>query len=204
MVAYSGDCAPVRLAARVLGAADAAWRDGQTNNWRQCQLTNFDPSHIRTETEAIAGGVACIADAQHQMARAVSRATRKRPYVNVDALTQSEVDELRAAIAEGSPVKTAQRVADDPALVGMYEELSSLGLVETRMDMDGALCLASVSPLGIWAVEKRELLDAEEVAARERQWRHEREMTWITALAGILGAVIGSILTVALTLWLLP
>lgn len=167
-------------------------------------MTNFDLSHIRTETEAIAGGVAGIADAQQQMANAVSRATRKRPYVNVDALTQSEVDELRVAIAEGSPAKTAQRIADDPALVGMYHELSSLGLVEMAMDMDGALCLAFVSPLGIWAVEKRELLDAEEAAARERQWRHERKMTWITALAGILGAVIGSILTVALTLWLLP
>lgn len=167
-------------------------------------MTNFDLSHIRTETEAIAGGVAGIADAQQQMAQAVSRATRKRPYVNVDALTQSEVDELRAAIAEGSPVKTAQRIADDPTLVGMYEELSSLGLVETATNIDGAFCLAFVSPLGIWAVEKRELLDAEETAARERQWRHERKMTWITAAAGILGAVIGSVLTVALTLWLLP
>ena len=167
-------------------------------------MTNFDLSHIRTETEAIAGGVAGIADAQQQMAEAVSRATRKRPYVNVDALTQSEIDELRAAIAEGSPVKTAQRIADDPTLVGMYEELSSLGLVETATDMDGAFCLAFVSPLGIWAVEKRELLDAEEAAARERQWRHEREMTWITALAGLAGAVFGAVLTVALTYWLLP
>lgn len=167
-------------------------------------MTNFDLSHIQTETEAIAGGVAGIADAQQQMAKAVSRATRKRPYVNVDALTQSEIDELRSAIAEGSPVKTAQRIADDPTLVGMYEELSSLGLVETATDMDGAFCLALVSPLGIWAVEKRELLDAEEAAARERQWRHEREMTWITALAGLAGAVIGSVLTVALTYWLLP
>ena len=112
-------------------------------------MTNFDLSHIQTETEAIAGGVAGIADAQQQMAKAVSRATRKRPYVNVDALTQSEIDELRAAIAEGSPVKTAQRIADDPTLVGMYEELSSLGLVETATDMDGALCLVFVSPLGI-------------------------------------------------------
>lgn len=110
-------------------------------------MTNFDLSHIRTETEAIAGGVAGIADAQQQMAEAVSRATRKRPYVNVDALTQSEIDELRAAIAEGSPVKTAQRIADDPTLVGMYEELSSLGLVETATDMDGAFCLAFVSRL---------------------------------------------------------
>lgn len=167
-------------------------------------MANFDLSHIRTETEATAGGVAGIADTQQQMAEAVSRATRKRPYVNVDALTQSEIDELRAAIAEGSPVKTAQRIADDPTLVGMYEELSSLGLVETATDMDGAFCLAFVSPLGIWAVEKRELLDAEEAAARERQWRHEREMTWITALAGLAGAVIGSVLTVALTYWLLP
>lgn len=167
-------------------------------------MTNFDLSHIRADTGAIADGVADIADAQQQMARAVSRATRKRPYVNVDALTQSEIDELRVAIAEGSPVKTAQRITDDPTLVGMYEELSSLGLVETATDMDGAFCLAFVSPLGIWAVEKRELLDAEEAAARERQWRHEREMTWITALAGLAGAVIGSVLTVALTYWLLP
>lgn len=29
-------------------------------------------------------------------------------------------------------------------------------------------------------------------------------MTWITALAGLAGAVIGSVLTVALTYWLLP
>lgn len=158
-------------------------------------MTNFDLSHIRTDTGAIADGVAGIADAQQQMARAVSRATRKRPYVNVDALTQSEVDELRMAIAEGSPVKTAQRVADDPALVGMYDELSSLGLVETMVDMDGALCFVLVSPLGIWAVEKRELRGAEEAAARERQWRHDRTMTWIAALAGLAGAIIGAIIS---------
>lgn len=66
-------------------------------------MTNFDLSHIQTETEAIAGGVAGIADAQQQMAKAVSRATRKRPYVNVDALTQSEIDELRAAIGDAFP-----------------------------------------------------------------------------------------------------
>lgn len=158
-------------------------------------MTNFDLSHIRTDTGAIADGVAGIADAQQQMARAVSRATRKRPYVNVDALTQSEVDELRMAIAEGSPVKTAQRVVDDPALVGMYDELSSLGLVETMVDMDGALCFVLVSPLGIWAVEKRELRGAEEAAARERQWRHDRTMTWIAALAGLTGAIIGAIIS---------
>lgn len=158
-------------------------------------MTNFDLSHIRTDTGAIADGVAGIADAQQQMARAVSRATRKRPYVNVDALSQSEVDELRMAIAEGSPVKTAQRVADDPALVGMYDELSSLGLAETMVDMDGSLCFVLVSPLGIWAVEKRELRGAEEAAARERQWRHDRTMTWIAALAGLAGAIIGAIIS---------
>lgn len=167
-------------------------------------MTNFDLSHIRTETEAIAGGVAGIADAQQQMAEAVSRATRKRPYVNVDSLTQSEIDELRAAIAEGSPVKTAQRIADDPTLVGMYEELSSLGLVETPADMDGAFCLAFVSPLGIWAVEKRRQRAEEHAAELERQWRHDRTMTWIAAIAGFAGAVIGAVLTVALTYWLLP
>ena len=167
-------------------------------------MTNFDLSHIQTETEAIAGGVAGIADAQQQMAKAVSRATRKRPYVNVDALTQSEIDELRAAIAEGSPVKTAQRIADDPTLVGMYEELSSLGLVETATDMDGAVRLVFVSPLGIWAVEKRRQRAEEHAAELERQWRHDRTMTWIAAISGLAGAVIGAVLTVALTYWLLP
>lgn len=167
-------------------------------------MADFDLSHIWSDTRAMANGVAGIADAQQLMAQTVSRASKKRPYVSVDALTQSEVDELRTAMAENSPTKTARRVADDPVLVGMYEELSSLGLVETSTDLDGMLCFVFVSPLGAWAVEKRHQRDAEAIAERERQWRHDRKMTWIAALSGVLGAIVGSLLTVALEYWLLP
>lgn len=42
MAAYSGDCAPVRLAARALGASDAGGRDGL-----ECCLLAIDEKGIK-------------------------------------------------------------------------------------------------------------------------------------------------------------
>lgn len=86
----------------------------------------------------------------------------------------------------------------------MYEELSQLGLVESFRGPNGEPYAIHVTSKGSWAVEKRRQRDAEAIAERERQWRHDRKMTWIAALSGVLGAIVGSLLTVALEYWLLP
>lgn len=167
-------------------------------------MIEFDISHIRTAAEATAESISNISESQKTAASALAKITRQRPYVNVDALTSSEIAELERAIGEGSPEMTGKRVSSDLTLTGMYNGMESLGLVANINGMNGRPELVLVSALGMWAVEKRRQRDEEAQEDRERQWKHDRTMTWIAAIAGLVGAVIGAVLTVALTYWLLP
>lgn len=151
-----------------------------------------------------AGGIRSIAASQASISRAAPPSGPARADVNVDALSSEEVAELELAIASGDAGKVARRAMSTPELSGMYEELSQLGLVEAFRGPDGEMYAIYVTSMGSWAVEKRRQRDAEAAAEREHQWRHDRKMTWVAALSGVLGAVVGSLLTVALEYWLLP
>lgn len=158
-------------------------------------MNEFDLHHIRDATESLSESVSDISSSQRLAAEALAKAARKRPYVDIDALTTAEVEELSRLIAEDSPRGTAERISTDMGLVGMYDELARLGLVDAHNGMDGKPGVVFVTPLGVWAVEKRHQRDAEALAGREHQWAHDRKMTWIAAIAGLIGAMIGAVIS---------
>lgn len=122
-----------------------------------------------------------------------------RQRVDVDALTDAEVDELEAlATCEDAAERSQGRIAQSEALEGMYAELAALGLV----DVDSGGTVIGVRPVGLWAVEKRRQRTAEREADVARQLAHDRKMTLISAMAGLVGAIVGSPLTVLLPIWL--
>lgn len=163
-------------------------------------------SEIKKTLEKMNGTLSEVGKGVSALGTAQKKAMRSddaRRIVDVDALTDAEVDELRELIGHTADLTAYSkgRIADGGDSVrGMYREFEKLGLLAMAGD-DGAFAL---SPSAWWAVEKRDQLAAERTAELERQWTHDRKMTWIAAISGLVGAVIGAVLTVLLTRWLLP
>lgn len=155
-------------------------------------------AEIKKSIDGVSKGLASISKVVGELRKTQEKAPEResrRVVVDVDALTDAEVSELVTIIeADG------RDPAADVTAVGMRQELKRLGFINCLAD--GTVYY--VDPLASWAVEKRRQRAEEHAAELERQWRHDRTMTWIAAIAGLAGAVIGAVLTVALTCWLLP
>lgn len=154
-------------------------------------------SEIKKTLEKMNGTLSEMSKGVSALGAAKKRAVRAddaRRVVDVDALTDAEVDELRALVGHSADLAAYSkgRIADGGDSVrGMYREFEKLGLLTTAGD-DGVFVLSSSA---WWAVEKRNQLAAERKAELERQWAHDRSMTWIAAAAGLVGAVIGGLLS---------
>ncbi len=158
----------------------------------------------RSELSKIDASLKQVSSSIDKIAGIQKRAPEKegaRKAIDVDALTEAEVDELKALISVEDPISYSfAKISEDASYAGMYSELSRLGLV--LLDADGSVFL--VTKNANWAVEKSAQRVAEREADVARQEAHDRKMTLIAAAAGLVGAIIGAVLTVALTYWLLP
>lgn len=154
-------------------------------------------SEIKKTLEKMNGTLSEVGKGVSALGTAQKKAMRSddaRRIVDVDALTDAEVDELRELIGHSADLTAYSkgRIVDGGDSVrGMYREFEKLGLLTTAGD-DGVFVLSSSA---WWAVEKRDQLAAERKAELERQWAHDRTMTWIAAVAGLVGAVIGGLLS---------
>lgn len=124
--------------------------------------------------------------------RAAAKGSRG-PF-DVSMLTESEIDELRRLIDSSGDVLaySSSRIADGAERVaGMYLEFSDLGLVF----IDNGGNVAMVRPKAHWAVEKHDQLAAQALAVKRRRNRHDWAMAAIAAASGIVGAIVGALIS---------
>ena len=152
-------------------------------------------AEMRKALDKMAASLAGIAADVHDMKRAESmtshRPSRREPS-DVTLLTDAEVEELRALAGQKDIVAySAARVESDSSAAGMYAELERFGFIVTSGEGFVVIVLSAAR----WAVEKHPPPTSERESERERQWRHDRKMTWIAAIAGLVGAIIGGLLS---------
>lgn len=124
--------------------------------------------------------------------RAAAKGSRG-PF-DVSMLTESEIDELRRLIDSSGNVLaySSSRIADGAERVaGMYLKFSDLGLVF----IDNGGNVAMVLPKAHWAVEKHDQLAAQALAEERRRNRHDWAMAAIAAASGIVGAIVGALIS---------
>lgn len=154
---------------------------------------------MRGESEALAGSVDRLASSIESSVRHGPGAERaplaprdRTAALDVVALTEREVDELRLLLANSERVSEfaesrARRLGS--AVTGMYQEFGRIGLVACGR-LGGVV---AVLPLASWAVEKHDQRKLERLRDEERAEAHDREMARIAARSGVLGAVLGSV-----------
>ena len=126
-----------------------------------------------------------------------------RGVIDVDLFTDDEIEELRELVRRrDDPGEWSRaRLAEGGAVIeGMYREFSDLG----PLWLSAGGGVMQLLPSASWVVEKHDQRATEKQAEFERQLKHDRWMTGAAAASGLVGAIIGAVLTVLLTLWLLP
>lgn len=112
----------------------------------------------------------------------------------VDLLTDAEIAELRELIRLGADASDyGIERARNPALRGMYMQLSDIGFLHCPVAWGGQLIRVHVDPKAHWAVARHEQRAAEErrrVEAEERRHRETlRNSRWNLLLGWALGLV---------------
>lgn len=137
-----------------------------------------------------------LVNIQHER-RLAELVPKPREDLALELLTEMEVEELETMIKQGDGLAewSRKRCEEDHVVVGLYAELDQLGMV---MCAEG--CVLSVKPKGQWAVRKFRQREKEAEAARDQQWRHDRNMeivnAGISAIAGLVGVLVGAWLSV--------
>lgn len=114
----------------------------------------------------------------------------------VDLLTDAEVAELRELIRLGADASDygVERAAN-PALRGMYMQLSDVGFLHCLVAWGGRLAHVHVDPKAHWAVARHEQRAEEERRRAEAEERRHRETLrnsrWNLLLGWALGLVTG-------------
>lgn len=137
-----------------------------------------------------------LVNIQHER-RLAELVPKPREDLALELLTEMEVEELETMVKQGDGLAewSRKRCEEDHVVVGLYAELDQLGMV---MCAEG--CVLSVKPKGQWAVRKFRQREKEAEAARDQQWRHDRNMeivnAGISAIAGLVGVLVGAWLSV--------
>lgn len=150
---------------------------------------------IRRSLDKLTARTSEISDALERIDRTQRAAAKcSREAFDVSMLTESEIDELRRLVASSGNVLaySLSRIADGAERVaGMYQEFSDLGLVFT----DNGGNVVMVCPKAHWAVEKHDQLAAQRRAEERRRNRHDWAMAAIAAASGIVGAIVGALIS---------
>lgn len=145
-------------------------------------------SDIAGSIDRLKSEVSKLASGSSRSARE-DRAQSKRLPVDVDLLTDEEIDELRFLMAhEGSLCESSkQRVeAHGDKMLGMYVEMERLGLISSAM---GVPCI-NLNPTAYWAVEKHDQVKS----ARARdEWRERIWLLGSSVLCLVIGWLLGKL-----------
>lgn len=152
-----------------------------------------------------------------KIAEAIDRLTKSVGSVprDSDHMSTAEVDELRL-LAEyegdgltGFCVSRAYRtdealsVETDERLVGIWAELSSMGLISTSFSNNQTHVIA-VEPRGVWALERYKILRDEKAREEKRRNDHDWRIAIMTGAFGLVGVIAGCLLTWALNSFASP
>lgn len=125
----------------------------------------------------------------------------------VELLTKPEIEELRKLVSleRSEASKYASLRVEDPAIRGMYSQLSDIGFIICVGDFSGGLHFVDVSPKANWAISRYDAkIDREKVEAEERahQRRNDRLFNIGSLFLGWFLGLLTSLVTVLISLTL--